>query len=222
MSLAENRYRQFSSALVPNCGNMLGVRIPVLREIARECAASGRREFSVINYAPQSFEERMVEGISIGYMKLPETEMYKLVADFIPKIDNWSVCDSFCATLKFMCKNRMKAWNFIAPYFVSTMEFEARFARVVFLDFLISEEFIDGGLVRVADLRTRAQYAIMGAAWALSVCAVKFPAKTLEFLPKVEPVLRALTVRKICDSFRVSDAYKNACKATLQNRGVGG
>ena len=215
---AEENYKKFSSALVSGCGNMLGVRIPILRQIARESAANGRREFLSADFAPESFEERMIEGLSIGYMKLPEVQMYELVAKFVPKINNWSVCDSFCATLKFMRKNRALGWNFLEPYFVSESEFEARFARVAFLDFFITGDYIDDGLLRTSALHSDSYYALMGAAWAISVCAVKFPEKTLDFLPNLSPKLAMLSVRKICESRRVSKAYKESCAKKVGSR----
>lgn len=43
--LAEPAYRDFSSRLIPGCGEMLGVRLPVLRKLAAEIAAEDWRGF---------------------------------------------------------------------------------------------------------------------------------------------------------------------------------
>ena len=36
VSMREEKYREFSSALIPGCENMLGVRVPVIRKYAKE------------------------------------------------------------------------------------------------------------------------------------------------------------------------------------------
>lgn len=44
------------------------------------------------------FEERMLQGMVIGAVKgISIEERLDWVAWFVPKINNWSVCDSFCA-----------------------------------------------------------------------------------------------------------------------------
>lgn len=35
-SMSEEKYRDFSKALIPGCDNMLGVRVPLIRKYARE------------------------------------------------------------------------------------------------------------------------------------------------------------------------------------------
>lgn len=42
------------------------------------------------------FEEVMLQGMVLGYVKTDLEEILRYIADFIPRIDNWSVCDSFC------------------------------------------------------------------------------------------------------------------------------
>ena len=41
LSLADPRYREFTASLVPGIGELLGVRIPQLRRIARRIARPG-------------------------------------------------------------------------------------------------------------------------------------------------------------------------------------
>ena len=48
----------------------------------------------------------MLQGMVIGYVKTDINDQLSYVASFIPKIDNWSVCDSFCIGLKFTKEHR--------------------------------------------------------------------------------------------------------------------
>ena len=92
--LAEENYQKFSSALLPNINNILGVRLPTLRKLAKVIAKDDWRRF--ISMADSDyFEEVMLQGMVIGYAKADIEEILQYATDFIPKIDNWSVCDSF-------------------------------------------------------------------------------------------------------------------------------
>ena len=51
-------------------------------------------------------EEVMLQGMVIGLVKQPPDKMLELVKNFIPKINNWSVCDCFCGGLKFIKDSR--------------------------------------------------------------------------------------------------------------------
>ena len=62
--------------------------------------------------------------------------------EFVPRIDNWSVCDSFCCTLKFTKKDIPVIWEFIQPYAHSDREFEQRFAAVMLLRFFVKDEWL--------------------------------------------------------------------------------
>lgn len=84
----------------------------------------------------------MLQGMVLGYVKADPEEILHYIADFIPKIDNWSVCDSFCTGLKFTLKNKEQMWDFIVPYLLSDKEYEIRFAVVMMLNFFIEEAYI--------------------------------------------------------------------------------
>ena len=65
------------------------------------------------------FEEIMLQGLVIGAMKSDiETVLFQ-VEQFVPKIDNWSVCDSFSNSLKIAEKHRGEVWKFLIPYWHS-------------------------------------------------------------------------------------------------------
>jgi 3-methyladenine DNA glycosylase AlkD len=41
------------------------------------------------------YEEVMLQGMVVGYLKTDIEELLNYVTDFVPKINNWAVCDSF-------------------------------------------------------------------------------------------------------------------------------
>jgi len=104
-SIADEKYRVFSSKLIPNIDNVLGVRLPELRKIAKRLAKDNYQEYLAATELIY-FEEIMLQGIIIGYLNVEWEDKVKHIIGFIPKIDNWSVCDSFCTGLKFDEKNK--------------------------------------------------------------------------------------------------------------------
>ena len=98
--LIDTDYQKFLSALIPTNNNILGVRMPELRKLAKGIAKGDWRTY-LQTANDEYFEEVMLQGLVIGYVKADVEEHLMYVAKFVPKIDNWSVCDSFCSGLKF-------------------------------------------------------------------------------------------------------------------------
>lgn len=211
---AEKDYKEFSAALIPNINNVLGVRIPVMRKIAKEfCKEYGEK--CLEPYDTEFMEEVMVQGMIIGFLKKEPEKILKYIAEFVPRIDNWAVCDIFCGGLKFTKKNKELVWNFIQPYLKSEQEYEVRFGLVMLLSYFIVEDYIDKILLILDEFKHESYYARMGAAWLLSICYVKFPEKTHKYLThsKLDKWTYNKGIQKICESFRVDKDTKNVLKS---------
>lgn len=213
-SLADEKYRAFTSQLLPGTDNILGVKLPLLRKLAGEIAGGNWREF--INTADDEyFEEVMLKGMVIGLVKTDAEERLRFSRDFIPRISNWSVCDSFCAGLKFTAKNKELVWSFLQPYFRSDREFDIRFAVVMGMDYFIDEEHIDEFLSIIDNIRHDGYYVKMAAAWALSVCFVKFPEKTMAYLKNnsLDDFTYNKALQKIIESNRIDSDTKTLIRS---------
>ena len=211
---SEKDFQQFSAALIPNISNVLGVRLPKLRKIAKEIYKSGEWENFIKQNKFEYMEEVMLQGMVIGLVKEPPEKILELVKNFIPKINNWSVCDSFCNSLKFTQQNKHLVWEFIQPYFKSTNEYDIRFAYVMLISYYIDTEFISDVLKLIDEFKDERYYARMAAAWALSICYTKFPEKTFEYLKKskLDDWTFNKSIQKICESLRVDKSTKNMLK----------
>jgi len=208
---AQKDYREFSASLIPNIHNVLGVRLPVLRKIAKEIYKTDRWQNFVKSNQSEFMEEIMLRGFIIGLIKDDTEKILGYVRDFIPQINNWSVCDSFCAGLKFTRSNQTRVWNFLMPYLKSGKEYELRFALVMLLDFFIDEKHISKVLSKIDTVKTEAFYAKMAAAWAVSECFAKFPLETFEYLKKsgLSDWIFNKSIQKCIESYRVTDKMKD-------------
>ncbi|MDE5691376.1 MAG: DNA alkylation repair protein [Alistipes sp.] len=217
MEMADARYREFNASLTPGAGAMIGVRIPQLRAIAREIARGDWRTW-LEEADDEYFEEKMLQGLVISYAKCPPEEKLRRTACFVPKIDNWAVCDCFCWRLK--AAERAPMWEFIRPYFNSAAEYEARFAVVMALGNFVDEEHLDPLLEILGAIGHEGYYVRMGVAWAVSVCYVKYPERTERWLREECPLgdwTYNKALQKIAESLRVAPEAKARLK-TLKRR----
>lgn len=191
-SLAEPAYRDFAASLVPGEERLLGVRLPKLRQLAKQLARSGWQEW-LAHEEDLFFEETMLRGMTLGYIKEGPQIVLPACRAFIPRIQNWSVCDSFCSSLKLLGQYPEEGWAFLLPYAHSVKEFEARVGAVLLLDYYLTPEWIDRALALLCEIRQEGYYAQMAVAWAFSMAWVKFPEKTGAYL---QPGVLAQSTRK--------------------------
>lgn len=141
--LQDSKYKEFHSRLCPGTNNIIGVRVPVLRNYAKELVKEYGIEKLLGQIDNKYYEEIMLQGMIIGLTKEEFSTIQNKIEKFIPKIDNWAVCDTFCAGLKITKKYKKEMWNFIQKYLKSDREFEIRFGVVMILDYYVEELYLE-------------------------------------------------------------------------------
>lgn len=212
--LVDSKYQEFHSALVPGVENILGIRIPQLRTLAKEITKREDWRIFVEANDTKYYEETMLQGMIIGLAKMELDERMRYVSMFVPRIDNWAVCDIFCGELKTAVKKgKETVWQFIQPYLASPKEFEIRFG-IVMLFHYIDEGHIDALLTYADTFNHDAYYARMAMAWMLSICFIKFPEKTMEYLKqsKLDNWTYNKALQKTIESLRVDKETKDVLR----------
>ncbi|AJS60108.1 DNA alkylation repair protein [Paenibacillus sp. IHBB 10380] len=212
--LVDEEYQKFASALIPNVNNVVGVRLPELRKLAKKIAKGDWRIY-IEHAQSEYFEEIMLQGMVIGYVKADIEEILQYVAKFVPKIDNWSVCDSFCVGLKFTKTNMEQVWDFLQPYLSSENEYDIRFGVVMLLNFYIEEEYISRVLQLLDNAKHEGYYVKMAVAWAVSICYVKLPEPTMTYLNSnsLDDFTYNKALQKITESYRVDPETKKRIRS---------
>lgn len=203
--LSEEKYRIFTSALTPGKDNILGVRLPLLRKMAAKLAKDDFRT-NLLQIADASMEEVMLQGMVIGSCKTDIEEILELTAGFIPKIDCWSVCDSFCGGLKITNTHKERVWDFIQPYLLSNKEYDIRFG-VVMLLYYLSPEYAPLAFAHFDRIKHDGYYVKMAVAWVLSMYYVNMPELTLKYLEKnhMDDFTYNKALQKIIESRQVDE-----------------
>ena len=152
----------------------------------------------------------MLKSFVIANLKEDFNIKLKRIKNFIPKIDNWAVCDSFSSTLKSTRKNKEIMWKFLQPYFKSKNEFDVRFAVVMTLWYYIDDKYLNELFKIYNSIKHEGYYVKMAIAWALSYCYIKYQKETLKYFKnnKLDNFTLNKAVQKSCESYRVSKEYK--------------
>lgn len=211
IKLAEPNFKEFSNALIPNVSNMLGVRIPLLRALAKELSKGNNFREYLKPAKDEYFEEILIKGFIIAYAKMDIQERLKYIEMFVPKIDNWAICDSFCNTLKFTTKNMDIVWRFLEPYAKSDQEYYLRFASIMYLSYYLKDDYIDSIFAAFDNMKRDEYYVQMAVAWCIATAYVKCPEQTKKYLNenKLDDFTYNKSLQKIIESLRVDKETKD-------------
>lgn len=209
-AMQDLKYKEFHGSLCPDMDNIIGVRIPKLREYAKELYKNNNLED--IKIEDKYYEELVIQGMLIGFqIKTPIEGVIKQVKEFVPKINSWAVCDTFCAGLKITKKYQTEMFKIIKEYLKSKQEYEVRFAIVMLLDYYINDQYIDQVLQILNNIKLDKYYVQMANAWAISICLIRYYNKTLEFLKttKIDDFTYNKGIQKAIESYRITKEQKD-------------
>lgn len=209
------QYKKFQSSLCPNTDSIIGVRIPILKKYAKDLLKQYNLEELLQNIGEKYYEEIMLKGILIGLEKSDIINTIKHIKKFVPKIDNWAVCDVFCAGLKITLKHKSEMWDVVKSYLNSSKEFEIRFAIVMILDYYIDEDYLNQDFKIFDSVTNEGYYAKMAVAWAVSIALIKYYDDTLNYLQscKLDKFTYNKAIQKATESYRITDEQKRFLKS---------
>lgn len=210
-SLKEDDYKVFIKKLVNSKYEILGVRLPILRKLSK------KYKLKDISKKP-TFEEVMIESFIIGNIK-DYDEFIIALKKFIPKIDNWSICDSSISSFKIIRKNKEKYLDFLKQYIDSKQEFEIRFIIVSLLDNYVEEEYLSYIFFFIDNVYKGYYYSDMAISWLLSQVYIKYEKETITYLKKsnLSNFILNKTLSKIRDSIKISKEEKENAKIVIKN-----
>ncbi len=209
--ISDKKYQDFHSSLCPGTENIIGVRVPILRSYAKELFKEKDWKQTIKEIDNEYYEEIMLKGMLIGQAKTEDINIIlKYVEEYVPHIDNWAICDVFCAGLKITKKYKKEMWNFIQKYLKSDKEFEIRFAIVMILDYYIEEEYLKENFEIFEKIKCDEYYVKMAVAWAISICLIKFYSVTIEYMKtsKIDSWTYNKAIQKAIESYRITEENK--------------
>lgn len=206
-SKQDKKYKEFHQKLTFTKYEVIGIRVPILRRIASEILKSDYHKF-LSEVGSYYYEEVFIEGLVIASLK--EDELFNYFDDYLKKIDNWAICDSFCASLKAVKKDPDKYFSNFEKLIMSNDEFVVRVALVIFLNYYVDKKYLNKIFDLIDKITLDKYYVNMASAWLLAELYIKYPNETEEYLKrtKVNNFVFNKTISKICDSYRVTKEMK--------------
>lgn len=208
-TIKEEKYKEFHQSLVLNSKyEMLGIRLPIMRKIAKEISKSNIEEF--LNIAEDNYyEEIMIQGLVISYIK-DEQLFYKYHLKHVKKIDNWALCDTYCNSIKIVKKHEEKYFKESLKMSLNNDEFISRTGLIMILSHFINKNNLENIFAILNKIESDKYYVNMAQAWLLCEMFIKYREETLIFLEKhnLNKFTINKTISKIHDSYRVSKEDK--------------
>ena len=211
VSLEDLEYKNFNSKIVNTNLDIIGIRLPKLRMIAKKiskCNVDEYLKFIDTDY----YETVMMYGLVLS--ECNEEFIDRYIMDFIACIDNWAICDSFCSNMKIVNKRLGKYWMYFISLIDLNKEFQTRVSIVMMMNYYLNDNYIDRVLKIVSNIKTDYYYINMAISWLLSVAFINYNDKVCDLLESkvLNKFVHNKTISKICDSYKVSDDVKKYVK----------
>lgn len=210
-ALADEKYKSFHQKLIPAGTALIGVRMPQLKTLAKDIAShpDDARQW-LINANSGYYEERLLQGLVIALLKTDASEQLTLIKHFLPLIDNWAICDSFCASLKSFKKIQPKGFSRLVNYLKTKKPYTQRFGIVMILNHFADREHTASALHAFEKISSDDYYVKMAVAWAVSIFFIKERTLTLDWLKscQLDNFTYNKALQKICESYRVTKEDK--------------
>ena len=249
--LTDARYREGHLRVVNALPErrVLGLHSPEIKQVAKQLSREGGevvmpdgthhiyangaeviRAFEAVPSECLCYEETVIWGYLINLEKCSLDERLAMLGRYVPVLDNWAVCDSYCAHAKWMARaDEVALWAFLEQWFDSEREFEVRFAVVVAMCYFLNEDWLGRVFARLNSLNfdhikskyktvkgkpkvaqqgtvqgTEPYYVRMSVAWLLATALAKFPDQTRAFVrsSNLPADVVKLYIRKVRESFR--------------------
>ena len=212
-SLKDEAYKEFHSKIVPDTKyEIIGVRMPKMRELVKRIT----RKEDIRSFFGEKhvyYEEFLLHGLLIAKLKNPD-DVYPLLEDFLPTIDNWAICDTVASALKILAKDKERLLKNVRLWLASDKTYTVRFGLVCLLNYFTESKYSACAIELATAIKTDEYYINMAIAWLLSVILVKdygsaLPLIESRTLPKF---IQNKTIDKARDSFRIPQDKKNHLK----------
>ena len=190
-------------------GHFIGVRVPLLRTIARSFAKEEAASQRFLFHLPHSYyEEDMLHGMLISLVK-DYDRCLDLIDRFLPYVDNWAVCDTLSP--KVFAKHKAQLLENILRWSSSSHTYTCRFGLRMLMTHFLDDSFSADFLEIPAAIRSEEYYVKMMVAWFFATALAKQWEATLPYLEnrQLDPWTHRKTIQKAIESYRIPPERKD-------------
>ena len=204
-------YAAFIAKLTPGFppSHLIGVRVPLLRTIARSFAKEEAASQRFLSHLPHSYyEEDMLHGMLISLVK-DYDRCLDLTDRFLPYVDNWAVCDTLSP--KVFAKHKAQLLENILRWSSSSHTYTCRFGLRMLMTHFLDDSFSADFLEIPAAIHSEEYYVKMMVAWFFATALAKQWEATLPYLEnrQLDPWTHRKTIQKAIESYRIPPERKD-------------
>lgn len=214
-TIKEEDYKRFSEKLIFTNYEILGIRSPILRKLAK---AISKEPFTFLEHKKTYYEEVMLEGLVLSFFK-DITTLEKYLPAYITKIDNWALCDTPGSSLKIIGKNREYFLPKIKKMILSKETYEIRFGYLLLLAHYKDKKYLDTIFSYIDLMSSKEYYVQMIVAWLLCECFLLDQDKTITYIlnSHLDNFTYNKALQKMIESNRITKETKKHLK-TLKRK----
>lgn len=216
LSMGEEKYRDFSSKLMPTVSKekIIGIRTPILRKYAKNLK---EYEAFLLELPHKYYEEDNLYAFLIER----ETDFDKCIKKldlFLPYVDNWATCDGMKP--KVLKKYPEKLLFHIKKWMKSEETYVVRYGINLLMSFYLEKYFDESYLTMVAEVKSDEYYINMMRAWYFATAlALQYDASVRIIENQVLDIwTHNKAIQKAIESRRITDE-KKAYLRTLKRKG---
>lgn len=213
-SQKDEDYKNFNSSLIPGVDKhtVVGVRIPVLRTLAKRLVKEGDYS-SFINTLPHElFEENCLHSLIISELKNAD-EVLLCLNNFLPYVDNWAVSDIISPNV--FKKHKEKLLRQIHIWLKSSNTYTVRYAVSALMQYFLEDDFKDEYLNDVVNIASNEYYVNMMRAWFFQVALLKQYDATIGIFENgtLDKWTHNKAIQKCTESRRLTEEQKTYLKS---------
>ena len=205
----DKEYRVFQQKLMPGIEleNIIGVRLPVIRKIAKDNAKTEDAKKFLDLLPHKYYDENQLHGFLINQIK-DYDECVKRIDEFLPYVDNWAVCDSI--NPKMLSKHKEELIKDIKRWVSSKETYTIRHGIHMLMAFFLDSDFKKEYLEIPAKVVSDEYYVNMMIAWFFATALAKKWDATITYIEEKKlPVwVHNKTIQKAIESYRVNEEHK--------------
>ena len=207
--LRDEKYREFQARLMPgiDIGRIIGVRTPLLRNLAKELSKEENIDEFLNDLPHRYYDENNLHGFIISRFK-DYDKAVKSVDAILPYVDNWATCDLMSPTV--FKKHRKELKSEINRWLDSDKTYTVRFGIEMVMSHYLDEDFDPVYLDKISRIRSDEYYVNMMKSWYFATALAKQWDNTLPFIENnaLDVWSHNKTIQKANESYRITDEQK--------------
>lgn len=208
-ALQDTEYRDFSAKLNPaiDKDNVIGVRMPALKALAKELNGSADAERFITELPHRFFEEYNLHAFMLNLVKDFDTALDRVDA-FLPYVDNWATCDTLSP--KAFAKNPDKLIPAVDRWLGSEHTYTVRYGVKCLMNYYLNDLFRTEYADRVAAVQSEEYYINMMRAWYFATALAKQYDAAVKYIEdgRLDKWTHNKAIQKAAESYRVTDEHK--------------